>query len=743
MSGTTPLEDPSLYINRELSWLEFNHRVLEEALDSQVPLLERLKFLAISATNLDEFFMVRVAGLKQQLSGGVVELTPDGLNPSEQLERISARAQRMVAEQYRVLRQELLPGLAQLGVRLLVASDLSAEQRRLLSAHYHNQVYPALTPLAIDPGHPFPHLRNRTLNLAIALDRGGGANRGAAGFAVVQVPLVLGRFVEMPHPGARKAYVLLEDVIAMHLGDLFPGTRILGAWPFRVTRNFDLAIDEEETADLLKTIQKEVRRRDRGNAVRLEIAYGADPGVERFLATTLRLGREDVYSCDGPLMLADLMLLAQSDQAREARDEPFQPQLVPRLDESPTMFEAIAQGDILLQHPYESFEHVSDFIEEAADDPHVLAIKQTLYRTSGDSAIIKALARAAEAGKQVTALVELKARFDEENNIQWARALEESGVHVVYGLIGLKTHCKVALVVRREGKGIRRYVHLSTGNYNPNTARLYTDISYFTCRDAFGDDATALFNLLTGYSQPPSWKRFVVAPIGLHEHILALIEREAEIARGGGTGRIIAKLNALVDGEVIRALYRASQAGVKIDLLVRGICCLRAGVPGVSDNIRVASVVDRFLEHSRLLYFHADGQEEVYLSSADWMPRNFGRRVELLIPIEDPALKARLKDEVLGIMLGDNVKTRVLREDGTYERVRPPADAEAVRSQLRFIELARSRAAKAGGVEPKFRLRPMVMLKPTVPRRVQREAVREPAAVEDASPRVVADRPSK
>ena len=483
------LDDPALYINRELSWLEFNQRVLDEALDPSVPLLERLKFLAISASNLDEFFMVRVAGLKQQIAGGVIESPADGLRPAEQQSRIAVRAQRMVAEQYRVLRKDLIPGLHQIGMRLLGPSELDAEQKKVISHHYSNQVYPALTPLAIDPGHPFPHLRNRTLNLAVALDRGASA-RGPAGFAVVQVPSVLGRFVEIPCAGARRAYALLEDVIAMHVGDLFPGTRILGVWPFRVTRNFDINYDEEESADLLKTIQKEVRRRDRGNAVRLEIAHGADPGVRRFLVDALRLGADDVYAVDGPLHLADLMALSQGDHPREARDEPMTPQQVPKFRDAATTFDAIAQGDLLLQHPYETFEHVSDFIEEAADDPNVLAIKQTLYRTSGDSSIVKALARAAEAGKQVTALVELKARFDEENNIAWARALEEAGVHVVYGLIGLKTHCKVALVVRREGAGIRRYVHLSTGNYNATTARTYTDISFFTCRDGFGADAT-------------------------------------------------------------------------------------------------------------------------------------------------------------------------------------------------------------------------------------------------------------
>ena len=737
------LDDPALYINRELSWLEFNQRVLDEAIDPSVPIIERLKFLAISANNLDEFFMVRVAGLKQQLAGGVIELPPDGMTPAETLSRISERAHKMIGAQYQLLRSELRPGLEQIGVRFLQLNELEPDQRRHLASHYANQIYPALTPLAVDPGHPFPHLRNRTLNLAVALDRspsdgpGARAPRGnsAVGFAVVQVPAVLGRVLEVPSAKLRKGYVFLEDVIALHGGDLFPGTRILGMWPFRVTRNFDLNYDEDESEDLLKTIQKEVRRRDRGSAVRLEIAQGADLGVRRFLTDALRLLPDDVYAVDGPLQLSDLMSVAAAEHPREARDDLASPHLYPRLRDADTTFEAIAQGDILLQHPYESFEHVVDFIEEAADDPQVLAIKQTLYRTSGDSSIVKALARAAESGKQVTALVELKARFDEENNILWARQLEEAGVHVVYGLLGLKTHCKVALVVRREGTGIRRYVHLSTGNYNPTTARLYTDVSLFTCRDTFGTDATALFNLLTGYSQPAQWKRFVVAPIGLHENILAMIDREAENAKAGQPARIIAKMNALVDSEVMRALYRASIAGVKIDLLVRGICCLRPGVPGVSDNIRVASVVDRFLEHSRIMLFHAGGKDEVYLSSADWMPRNFVRRVELLFPIEEPAIKARIRDEILALMLADNVKTRVLQADGSYRRISPGPGEEPIRSQQKFIEAALGRAEKERG-EPKLRLRPTLVLRPAT----RREAMKR-ESFEKAIPAVTPQLP--
>jgi polyphosphate kinase len=497
--------------------------------------------------------------------------------------------------------------------------------------------------------------------------------------------------------------VLLEDIIAMHVGDLFPGFRVVGCHPFRVTRNFDLSIDEDEADDLLKTIQKELRRRERGSAVRLEVAHDAPDEVVSFLRTALRLEPDDIYLIDGPLHLADLAPIHGREDMREWKDEAFSPQIVPPLQEYEDIFRVIAERDILLQHPYESFEDVVEFISEAAADPNVLAIKQTLYRTSADSPVVRALIRAAENGKQVTAVVELKARFDEAPNILWARTLEDAGVHVVYGLVGLKTHCKVALVVRREGGRIKRYVHLSTGNYNPSTARIYGDVSYFTARDAFADDAGALFNLLTGYSSPPSWRRFDVAPLGLQERILGLIDREA----GFGTrGRIIAKMNSLVDAGVIKALYRASQAGVSIDLVVRGICCLRPGVPGISDNIRVLSIVDRFLEHARIFYFAAGGKEEVYLSSADWMPRNFQRRVEVMFPVEDEALRARVVAEILAITLADNVKARRLLPDGRYERLRPvegrpDGKAEgrgALRSQQRFMELAREKAQASAGI---------------------------------------------
>jgi polyphosphate kinase len=703
------VSDPAaakLFINRELSWLEFNGRVLDEARDPSVPLVERLKFLAIVASNLDEFFMIRVAGLKQQLSGHVTETAADGLSPAEQLAAISARAHSMVAEQYRVWREEIGPGLERAGVRLLRASRLSPEQRAHLSTFFTREVWPVLTPLAVDQGHPFPMLGNRSLNLAVLLhrERERVARRQTI-VAVVQVPSVLPRIMEVPSapaapgegPPARSSFMLLEDLVGMHAGDLFPGFRVIGCSPFRVLRNSDLSIDEDEADDLLKTIQKELRRRERGSAVRLEIAHDTPVEIVTFLRVALRLEQDDVYRVEGPLNLADLGPLQGREELRELKDEPFSPQIVPPLQEYDDIFRVIAQRDILLQHPYESFEDVVEFISEAADDAGVLAIKQTLYRTSADSPIVRALIRAAENGKQVTAVVELKARFDEAPNIQWARALEDAGVHVVYGLIGLKTHCKVSLVVRREGNRIKRYVHLSTGNYNPATARIYGDLSYFTAGEDYADDAGALFNLLTGYSSPPSWKRFSVAPIGLVEKLVALIEREAAL---GSKGRIIAKMNALVDPTVIRALYRASQAGAQIDLIVRGICCLRPGVPGTSDNIRVISIVDRFLEHARIFYFENGGKREVYLSSADWMPRNFQRRVEVMFPIDDRELRDRVVDEILAIALADNVKARRLLADGTYVRVRAETTngKPGLRSQYRFMELAREKAQAGPGL---------------------------------------------
>ncbi len=688
---------PALFINRELSWLEFDQRVLDEARDPSVPLLERLKFLAIASANLDEFFMVRVAGLIEQVRDDVQDVPADGMTPAEQLAAIARRTKPMVAEMSAALRDELLPELGAQGVRLVAPEDLAPEEQELVRRYFRDQVLPILTPLAIDPGHPFPHVRNRSLNLVAMLSGSAGKDVERA-FAVVQVPSVLPRLVRVPgdSAGARARFVRLESVIAAHFGQLFPGFRLLGAWPFRVVRNFDLTIDEEEAEDLIEMVGEEVRRRDRGNAVRLTVEESTPPEAVELLERSLEVDRQFVYRVAGPLAIPDLLAMAEPlGDRRDLRDEPVTPPVPAPLREADDVFEVIARGDILLHHPYESFDPVVDFISRAADDPAVLAIKQTLYRTSGDSPIVQALVRAAENGKQVAALVEIKARFDEENNILWARKLENAGVHVVYGLLGLKTHCKMALVVRREGGELKRYVHMGTGNYNPSTARLYTDLSLFTARPELGEDATALFNLLTSCTAPSHWHRLTVAPLGLHERILGLIEREADNARAGKPARIIAKMNSLVDPDVIHALYRASRAGVGIDLIVRGICCLRPGLPGVSDNVRVRSVVDRFLEHSRLFYFEAGGAEEVYGSSADWMPRNFHRRVEVLFPIEDERLKRRAVDEILAVCLADDVKASELLPDGSYRRVDRPDGAPGCRSQARFLELARDAARRA------------------------------------------------
>src|SRR3954468_15980653 len=693
--GTAPppaqnLSDARFFINRELSWLAFNERVLEEGLDPTVPALERLKFLAIASGNLDEFFMIRVAGLKQQMVGHVDESGPDAMSPGEQLAAIAPRCHEMVARQYRALLGDVLPNLDRVCVCLFSTAQLSPEAGQFLADYFAREVFPVLTPIALDPGHPFPHLRNKSLNLAVRF--AATAPGARLRYGVVPVPSVLPRLVEIPD-GGRRTYVLLEDVISRSVAQLFPGMPVEGFWAFRVTRNWDLSIDEEEAEDLLVTIEREVRRRDRGSAVRLELAAQAEQHLSEYLVRALKLGASDVYRIDGPLNTPDLLpLLGRLDQ-KDLHDEPFTPVNPPAVgDGERDFFRLIREKDVLLHHPYESFDPVVSFIEAAADDPAVLALKITLYRTGKDSPVVRALQRAAENGKQVTALVELKARLDEEANILWARALEQAGVHVVYGLIGYKTHSKVALVVRREAGGLRRYVHLGTGNYNPTTARIYSDLSLFTARDEFGADATSLFNLLTGYSRPTQWKKLKVAPLGLKAAVIEMIDREADLARQTGRGRIVAKMNSLADSEVIRALYRASQAGVRIDLIIRGICGLRPGVPGVSERIRVVSIVDRYLEHTRIWYFEAGGKKDVWCASADWMPRNFIRRVEVAFPIEDAALKERIADENLATQLLDNVKGRFLHPDGHYERILPGSygtPLTPLRSQERLMTVAK------------------------------------------------------
>ena len=701
-----------LFINRELSWLEFNQRVLDEASDPRVPLLERLKFLGICASNLDEFFMVRVAGLLEHRAEQIDSGSPDGLSSAQQIAAIAARVTTLIGDMSTVFCDQLEPALRAYGVVRVDPRDLEGEEQRWLREYFETQVYPVLTPLALDPGHPFPHMRNKDLQLIVML---AGERVGEPAFALLQVPPVLPRIVELPtadgeSPGKR--VVLLEQLVALHVNELFRGFRSLGAWPFRVLRNFDLTIDEEEAEDLLDVITEEVRRRDRGNAVTLSVAHDCPEQAISILREAMELDPAFVIPSVAPLALEQVVDLGRPLRGmRELRDPPASGVAVTALSEGDP-FDTISRGDVLLHHPYETFDPVVELLERAARDPDVLAIKQTLYRTSGDSPVVAALVRAAEQGKHVVALVEIKARFDEENNIHWAGQLEQAGVHVVYGLVGLKTHCKVMLIVRREGGRLRRYVHLGTGNYNPHTARLYTDLSLFTAREAFGEDATSLFNLLTSCTGPDEWKRFVVAPLGLHERVLGLVLREAQFAQRGQRARMIAKMNSLVDPEVILALYRASQAGVQVDLIVRGICCLRPGVPGLSENIRVRSVIDRFLEHSRVFFFEAGGAREVYASSADWMPRNFQRRVEVMFPIEDEKLKQRIFDRVLGLGLRDDTKAHELQPDGTYRRV---VGEGACRSQAELQRAALDSARRADAErreERPFFVRP-VRIRPT------------------------------
>ena len=679
--------EPAHFINRELSWLEFNQRVLDEALDATNPLLERLKFFTIVSSNLDEFFEVRVAGLKQQMEGGQSGRSVDGLLPVEIFQAITRRVRKLIADQYACWRDDLQPALARHQIRLLDFSGLSESDSVWLEEFYRNQVRPVLTPLAIDPAHPFPQLLNKSLNLMVQLEMVKSGTR-ATHLAVVQCPAILPRLIELPRADGRRDYVFLAHLIGHFLADLFPGTKLLGHWFFRVTRNSELYVDEEDTPNLLKAVEAELHNRRRGAAVRLEITHDCPEAIRATLLKILQLTADDLYLIDGPVNPTRLMALYHGDHSPELRDPPFPAAVAPALRGKKDFFAAIRERDILLHHPYEKFSSIVEFLEAAATDHDVLAIKMTLYRTGGDPRIVGALMNAVNNGKQVTAVVELRARFDEANNIEWARKLEENGVHVVYGLVGYKIHAKCALVVRRENYQIRRYVHLATGNYNPTTGKLYTDLGLLTCRPEFGEDATNLFNLLTGICQFQGMNKLVVAPFDLHARTLELIARETAHARRGLPARIIAKCNSLVEPQIIEALYAASQAGVKIELIVRGICCLRPGVPGLSDNISVRSIVDRFLEHSRIYYFENACQPEIYLSSADWMPRNFFRRIEVMFPIEDGILCHRLSREILAETLADNTKARRLGADGKYRLAKNSAGTPASRSQMKFIALA-------------------------------------------------------
>jgi polyphosphate kinase len=705
VEGGPNLHQPSLYANRELSWLAFNARVLAMAERADVPPLERLRFAAIASSNLDEFYMVRVASLRNQAAGRTTSRDPniDGRRPADVLREIGDEAKAMSLQLSTVLTHSILPELKSCGVRFFEAAELSESARARLGAYYQREVHPCLTPIAIDPAHPFPHLRNKSLNLALRIEAK-ARTKPVPGLeqpegrllALVQVPSVLPRFVPLePESGERYAFMPLETVIALHASDLFPGHRIIEACPFRVTRAADIEIDEEEAENLLTSIQDELRRRDRGEAVRLELASTASEELLDSLRDMLGIESQHVHRHPGFLATSDLHSVLAVVDMPELSFEPFTPQPSPALRLQPNIFRTLAEHDVMLHHPYESFAHIVEFVETAADDPDVVAIKMTLYRAGGDSPIVRALARAAQNGKQVTVLVELKARFDEAANIAWARALEEGGVHVVYGLLGLKTHSKLMLVMRREGGQLKRYLHVSTGNYNPSTARVYTDISLLTARDDLTNDALLLFNVLTGYGDLPPMQRLIVAPFTLRQHLVEMIAREVEHARAGRPARITAKLNALVDGGIIRALYRASQAGVEIDLLVRGICCLKPGVPGVSERIRVRAIVDRFLEHARIFYWANGGEEEVYLSSADWMPRNLNRRIEVCVPVLDPTIKRRLKDEVMRTELADRSASWTLDADSRYRPASPDPSAEPVRAQSVFISLARERSLAA------------------------------------------------
>ncbi len=654
------------YVNRELSWLEFDHRILEEARDKTLPLFERLKFLSITASNLDEFFMVRVASLKDMVHAGYVKPDVAGLKPEEQLRKIEEKTHGLVSLQYSTYNRSLLPALKQNGLRIVARhEELTEEEAGFVDEYFRSNVYPVLTPMAVDSSRPFPLIYNKSLNIAALIKEKEKPDQ--LDFAMVQVPSVLPRIVEIPSAGER-VVILLEEIIERNISSLFVKHEVLDAHPFRIMRNADLTIDEEEAEDLLKEIEKQLKKRRWGEAIRLEIEENADKRLLKRLKKELDVHSGDIFAINGPLDLTFLMKMYGLEGFDHLKAPRYKPQPNPAFMNEDDIFTNIRKGDILLHHPYESFDPVVDFVKTAARDPQVLAIKQTLYRVSGNSPIVAALAEAADKGKQVFVLVELKARFDEENNINWAKTLEKAGCHVIYGLLGLKTHSKITLVVRREEDGIRRYVHLGTGNYNDSTAKLYTDCGILTCHPQIGEDATAVFNMMSGYSEPLHWNQLLVAPIWLRKRFLRMIRRETDHAKAGRNAKIIAKVNSLCDRDIIAALYEASCAGVKIQLIVRGICCLKAGVPGLSENIEVRSIVGNFLEHIRIFYFENDEAPEVYMGSADWMPRNLDRRVEIVFPVLDEKLKEKAI-HILQVQLDDNVKAHVLQPDGSYAKI--------------------------------------------------------------------------
>lgn len=688
------LKDPSLYINRELSFLKYNNRVLEEALDETHPLLERVKFIAIFGSLLDEFFMVRVSGLRRQLAAGVLKTPADGMTPAEQLATIRKNLLPVLDKQYDCWHNDLVPKLKKEGIKILRYNDLKRKQCKLMRKYFKAEIFPALTPLAFDPGHPFPHISNLSLNLAVVVNDPVHGQR----FARLKVPNTFPRLLRIPSEETAEDYqslglvqassnnfVWLEEVVGANLDILFPGVEVVATYPFRITRDADPEIEEDEASDLLIAIEESVRKRHFGSTVRLEIDETMSDQVREILINNLGIAPYQVYQSDSPIGLASVMELMDVNRP-DLKDKPYQPAMPPQLSTGEDIFSVIRRHNTLFYHPYDSFDPIVKFVRQAARDPQVLAIKQALYRTGPHSPIVDALMEARENGKQVAVLVELKARFDEENNIVWARALEEAGVHVVYGLVGLKTHAKICMVVRNEQEGIKRYVHMGTGNYNDVTARTYADLGYLTCDPEIGADLSNLFNSLTGYSRNEEYNKILVAPGKMQEQFISRIDREIEQHKKDGKGYIALKMNSLVDKHCIRALYRASQAGVKIDLQPRGICCLRPGVEGVSENITVTSIVGRFLEHTRIYYFRNGGDEEIIIGSADLMPRNLYRRVETLVPIEDERLKTALRDEILNIHLKDNVKARRMLPNGKYERVQPKDGDPKINSQLWLIE---------------------------------------------------------
>lgn len=661
-------KNPEYFLNRELSWLEFNTRILKEAKDKTNPLLERLKFLSITASNLDEFFMIRVASLMDMVHAKYTKKDFAGMTPEEQLKKISEKTHDLVELQYSTYNRSFLPQLKQKGIKLVRAyEDLSKEQSKYVDSYFQTEVYPVLTPMAVDSSRPFPLLRNKTLNIgALIHDK---KTEIAFDFATVQVPDVLPRLVEIPSgKGETRTFILMEQIIEKNINKLFLNYEVICAFPYRIMRNADLDIDEDEAADLLMEIQKQLKKRQWGEVIRLEVEDGIDKQLLKILKQELQVKDENIYKINGPLDLTFLMKVYGLDGFDDLKTPSYVPQPVPGLNLEQNLFDQIRTRDYLLHHPYQTFDPVVEFVRQAAKDPQVLAIKQTLYRVSSNSPIIASLALAAENGKQVTVLVELKARFDEQNNILWARKLEKAGCHVIYGLVGLKTHSKITLVVRKEDDGIRRYVHLGTGNYNDSTAKLYTDTGLLTSSKPIGEDATAVFNMLSGYSEPLFWNKLSIAPLWLRDKFLALIKRETQNAKDGKKAHIIAKMNSLCDQKTMIALYEASSAGVKIDLIVRGICCLKTGIPNVSENITVRSIVGNFLEHARIFYFYNDGYEEVYMGSADWMPRNLDKRVEILFPVENEDLKAEALN-ILQTQLDDTMKAHILKTDGSYEKV--------------------------------------------------------------------------